>query len=94
MSNYDDKLRELNNYDEIESDLGSKDQINNNSDKNKTVVDEEDDKNINLDMDTDVDDIHESDLVSSKDIQFVLDTMSKQAPYDKIQIKQIFLWNM
>ncbi len=28
--------------------------------------------------------------ITSKDIQFVLDTLSKQAPYDKTQIKQIF----
>ena len=32
----------------------------------------------------------DNDVVSSKDIQFVLDTISKQAPHDKIQIKQIF----
>jgi hypothetical protein len=29
-------------------------------------------------------------IITSQDIQFVLDTISKQAPYDKIQIKQIF----
>jgi hypothetical protein len=28
--------------------------------------------------------------ITSKDINFVLNTISKQAPYDKIQIKQIF----
>ena len=32
----------------------------------------------------------DNDAVTSKDIQFVLDTLSKQAPHDKIQIKQIF----
>jgi hypothetical protein len=32
----------------------------------------------------------DNDVVTSKDIQFVLYTISKQAPHDKIQIKQIF----
>src|SRR6476659_1631075 len=32
----------------------------------------------------------DNDAVTTKDIQFVLDTISKQAPHDKIQIKQIF----
>ena len=32
----------------------------------------------------------DNDVVTSKDIQFVLDTIAKQAPHDKIQIKQIF----
>ena len=32
----------------------------------------------------------DNDVVSSKDIQFVLDTISKQAPHDKNQIMQIF----
>jgi hypothetical protein len=32
----------------------------------------------------------DNDVVTSKDIQFVLDTISKQAPYDKTQIMQIF----
>ena len=32
----------------------------------------------------------DNDVITSKDIQFVLDTISKQAPHDKTQIKQIF----
>ena len=32
----------------------------------------------------------DNDIVTSKDIQFVLDTILKQAPHDKVQIKQIF----
>ena len=32
----------------------------------------------------------DNDVITSKDIQFVLDTISKQAPLDKTQIKQIF----
>ena len=33
---------------------------------------------------------NENEPITSQDIKFVLDTISKQAPYDKIQIKQIF----
>jgi len=32
----------------------------------------------------------DEDKVTSNNVQFVMDTISKQAPYDKIQIKQIF----
>ena len=33
---------------------------------------------------------NENEPITSQDIQFVLETISKQAPFDKIQIKQIF----
>src|SRR3954453_16539028 len=44
----------------------------------------------NADSDTSYDNNNINNPITSKDIQFVFDTLSKQAPYDKIQIKQIF----
>jgi hypothetical protein len=34
--------------------------------------------------------MEEEEPITSQDIKFVLETLSKQAPYDEIQLKQIF----
>jgi hypothetical protein len=49
----------------------------------QSIKNTEEENNAEPSKDTD------NDVVTSKDIQFVLDTISKQAPHDKIQIKQI-----
>src|SRR6185312_3563025 len=47
-------------------------------------------KNIEEEENTEPSKDTDNDIVTSKDIQFVLDTILKQAPHDKVQIKQIF----
>ena len=80
MSDYDDKLRDIFNLDFDKHYVNSSDSpINDNISDDKSIIEEEEEKDEVKDQ-----------LVTSKDIQFVLDTISKQAPYDKTQIKQIF----
>jgi hypothetical protein len=96
LSTYDDKLKELFNSKNMENCADSTiSSINAETSNKKSVVIDENTLEqtynpVTKIKDNDVDDIDENDLVSSKDIQFVLDTIAKQAPYDKIQIKQIF----
>src|SRR4051794_2949176 len=47
-------------------------------------------KNTNEEKNAEPSKDEDNDAVTSKDMQFVLDTISKQAPHDKIQIKQVF----
>jgi hypothetical protein len=50
----------------------------------QTIKNANEEENAKPSKDTD------NDVVTSKDIQFVIDTIAKQAPHDKMQIKQIF----
>ena len=50
----------------------------------QTIKNTNEEENAKPSKDTD------NDVVTSKDIQFVIDTIAKQAPHDKMQIKQIF----
>jgi hypothetical protein len=77
MSDYDDKQRDI---------------FNSDSDGDATNLSDSPIKdNINDDkLITEEDKEDKDQSVTSQDIRFVLDTISKQAPFDKIQIKQIF----
>ena len=76
MSDYDDKLKDIFNSESDEDDTDLSDShIDDNVDDEKSIITTEEDEN---------------ETITSQDIQFVLDTITKHAPYDKIQIKQIF----
>jgi hypothetical protein len=100
MSNIDAKLRDLFNSKDIENNADSVAPSNvhdDDTDKKKVVsVDKNDiekaEKEIceSVTKSISTDDNNSDKPITSKDIKFVFDTLSKQAPYDKIQIKQIF----
>src|SRR6476661_7923718 len=79
MADYDDKLRDI-----FNSDSGDE----NNADSSGSPINDKinDDDAITVEEENK----REDRSVTSKDIQFVFDTLSRQAPYDKTQIKQIF----
>ena len=100
MSNIDDKLRDLFNSKDIENNADSvapSNIDNDDTDNNKVVSVDKDDiekaeKEIceSVTKSTSTDDNNSNKPITSQDIKFALETLSKQAPYDKTQIKQIF----